>query len=261
MQRYFVSPAQFNGQSITITDDDAHHIIRVMRMKEDDQVIVSDNAKRTVIAKIVEFGSHEVKLEVVDEHVQTTEPQWQVSIAQALPKGDKMELIVQKCTEIGAVQFVPFESQRVIVQYDHKKEAKRIERWQKIVKEAAEQSHRNKIANVETTKTFKQLLEMFSSYNLVLFCYEETGKGKEGQAIKDVLQTFKAEIEEQEQSSPIRILVVAGSEGGFTEQEAQLAKDAGAKLVGLGKRILRAETAGIVALTCIMYESGEMGGV
>lgn len=259
MQRYFVKPNQIEGQSIIIRDDDAHHIIRVMRMKEDEQVIVSDNETRTVIAKIVELGSHEVKLEVVEESVKSTEPIWQVSIAQALPKGDKMELIVQKCTEVGAVAFIPFESQRVIVQYDHKKEAKRIERWQKIVKEAAEQSHRNKIATVESTKSFKQLLEGFKLYDLVLFCYEETGKGKEGQALKDVLQTFKQEIEDQ--SSPVRILVIAGSEGGFTEQEATLAKDAGAKLVGLGKRILRAETAGIVALTCIMYESGEMGGV
>lgn len=259
MQRYFVTPNQFNGQHIIIQDDDAHHIIRVMRMKEDEQVIVSDNGTRTVIAKIVELGTHEVKLEVVEETVKSTEPIWQVSIAQALPKGDKMELIVQKCTEVGAVQFIPFESQRVIVQYDQKKEAKRIERWKKIVKEAAEQSHRNKIATVEATKSYKQLLESFKLYDLVLFCYEETGKGKEGQAIKDVLQTFKHEIEDK--TSLVRILVVAGSEGGFTEQEAALAKEAGAKLVGLGKRILRAETAGIVALTCIMYESGEMGGV
>jgi len=259
MQRYFVSKEQFNGQFITIKADDAHHITRVMRMKENDQVIVSDSETRTVIAKIVELGSQEVKLEIVDEQVKNTEPNWQVSIAQALPKGDKMELIVQKCTEIGAAQFIPFESQRVIVQYDHKKEAKRIERWQKIAKEAAEQAHRNKIPSVEVTHSFKQLLELMPQFNLVLFCYEETGKGKDGAAIKDILTTFNLNIEQQ--SSPIRILIVAGSEGGFTEQEATQAQAAGAKLVGLGARILRAETAGLVALACVMYESGEMGGV
>src|SRR5690606_27740134 len=129
----------------------------------------------------------------------------------------------------------------------------------KIAKEAAEQAHRSKIPNIEATHSFKQLIQQFQQYDLILFCYEETGKSKEGQSIKDVLQAFTLEIEQQ--SSPIRILVIAGSEGGFTEQEAIQAKEAGAKLVGLGKRILRAETAGLVALTCVMYESGEMGGV
>lgn len=259
MQRYFVSKEQFNQQYIVITDDDAHHINRVMRMKENDKVIVSDNESQVVIASIIELGTKSVKLEIIESIASSSEANWQVAIAQALPKGDKMELIVQKCTEIGATQFIPFESQRVIVQYDHKKEAKRIERWQKIAKEAAEQAHRSKIPNVEATLSFKQLIQQFHQYDLVLFCYEETGKGKEGQSIKDVLQAFKLEIEQQ--SSPIRILVIAGSEGGFTEQEAIQAKEAGAKLVGLGKRILRAETAGLVALTCVMYESGEMGGV
>src|SRR5690606_3273723 len=99
-------------------DEDAHHIIRVMRMKEGDQVIVSDGQERTVLAEIAELEAKQVQLTIVEQLPLDAEPKWKVSIAQGLPKGDKMELIVQKCTEIGASSFIPFESERVIVQYD-----------------------------------------------------------------------------------------------------------------------------------------------
>lgn len=260
MQRYFVEPEQFVDNEIVITDEDAHHMIRVMRMKEGDHVIVSDGHERTVLAEILDLESKQVKLQIIEQLPLDAEAKWQVTIAQGLPKGDKMELIVQKCTEIGAAAFVPFESERVIVQYDRKKEAKRIERWSKIAKEAAEQSHRNAIPSITEPLSWKRLLASFEQYDLVLFCYEKVDGNGQGIHLKNVLTPFKELWIQHDNSNP-KILLIAGPEGGFAEREASEAEAAGAKLVGLGKRILRAETAGIVGLSCVLYESGEMGGV
>lgn len=258
MQRYFVAAEQFHDQRIVIADEDAHHIIRVMRMKEGDKVIVSDGQSRTVLAAIQSLEPKQVELEIIEELPLDAEAAWKVSIGQGLPKGDKMELIVQKCTEIGASSFVPFESERVIVQYDRKKEAKRLERWSKIAKEAAEQAHRNVIPEIKEPLSWKALLASFQQYDLVLFCYEKSNHSN--QQIKDVLLQYKEQWSVNNNYNPA-ILVIAGPEGGFSEREADEAEAEGAKLVGLGKRILRAETAGLVALSCILYESGEMGGV
>jgi len=259
MQRYFVAPAQFTETTVTISMDDAHHIVRVMRMKEGDQVIVSDGASRTVLAAIRTLDQQQVELDIIEQLPLLAEASWRVTIAQALPKSDKMELIVQKCTEIGAASFIPFESERVIVQYDRKKEAKRVERWSKIAKEAAEQSHRNQIPVVHEPLSWKQLLASFEQYQLVLFCYEKADAIEQGIHLRAVLQQFKATMPEN--CIAPNILLIAGPEGGFSTREAEEAERAGAVLTGLGKRILRAETAGIVGLTCLLYESGEMGGV
>lgn len=259
MQRYFVDAAQFTGDTVTILKNDAHHIVRVMRMKEGDQVIVSDGATRTVLASIRALDQQQVELDIIEQLPLEAEAKWRIAIAQGLPKGDKMELIVQKCTEIGAASFVPFESERVIVQYDHKKEAKRIERWSKIAKEAAEQSHRNQIPVISEPLSWKQLLASFDQYNLVLFCYEKADTYKQSLPLRQALLQFKERLTTN--CTAPNILLIAGPEGGFSEREAEEAERAGASLVGLGKRILRAETAGIVGLTCLLYESGEMGGV
>lgn len=260
MQRYFVEPNQFVGEHIVVTGEDAHHIVRVMRMKEGDKVIVSDGQERTVLAKLIRLEAKEVELEIIETLELDAEAAWRVTIAQGLPKADKMELIIQKCTEIGAAAFLPFQSERVIVQYDAKKEAKRIERWKKIAKEAAEQAHRNRIPELHEPANWKQLLSSFSDYDLVLFCYEKVDSSGQGIQLKNVLSQFKQQLNENAKSYP-KILLIAGPEGGFSEREASEAELAGAKLVGLGKRILRAETAGFVGLSCILYESGEMGGV
>src|SRR5690606_39092662 len=125
---------------------------------------------------------------------------------QGLPKGDKMELIVQKCTEIGAARFIPFESERVIVQYDRKKEMKRLERWHKIAKEAAEQSHRNIIPSIEEPLGWKELLASIDSYDLALFCYERAGDEGHGIGLKDVLSDFKQRWQQEGLRNPRIVL-------------------------------------------------------
>ncbi|MFD0958622.1 RsmE family RNA methyltransferase [Paenibacillus chungangensis] len=258
MQRYFVTPQQVQEGTFIITGDDARHIVKVMRMKPDDKIYVSDGQSKSGIAVIREIGADSVQVELEELLDRSSEPAWSVTIAQSLPKGDKMELIIQKGTEIGACAFAPFQSERMIVQYDARKEAKRLERWGKIAKEAAEQCHRDRIPVIEGVRSWKELLQLIGSFDLALFCYEEEGREDGGLGLRSALQHWlTAGVRQADKPS---ILLIAGPEGGFTKKEAAEAEQAGARLVGLGSRILRAETAGIVGLTCLMYESGEMGG-
>ncbi|WP_152392134.1 RsmE family RNA methyltransferase [Paenibacillus guangzhouensis] len=254
MQRYFIAPEQFGEHSVMITGDDAHHISKVMRARVGEKFIVSDGVSQEALVEVTDIEVSGVTAVIVERIELTQEPQLQVTVAQSLPKGDKMETVIQKCTEIGAVRFIPYMSERTIVQYDAKKEAKRVERWGKIAKEAAEQAHRNRVPEVESASTWKQMLGRLASYDLVLFCYEK----EEGLQLRDVVQPFVADIS---RDRAVQVMVMVGPEGGFTVQEMEAAEAAGAKSVGLGRRILRTETAAMVALTCLFYESGEMGGV
>lgn len=252
MQKYFVAPEQFQENSIEITGQDAHHLKNVMRAKPGAAFLVSDGDSREALVELESFEAQSVIARIVEMRSYDREPAYQVTIAQSLPKGDKMELIIQKCTEIGAAGFIPFDSERTVVQYDAKKEAKRIERWSKIAKEAAEQSHRNRIPVIEPCISWKLLLQQVKQYDLVLFCYED----ERGTMLRDVVAPFAAE-----HTGSAKVLVVVGPEGGFAPHEVEEITAAGAVCVGLGRRILRAETAGMLALACILYDSGEMGGV
>ncbi|WP_072328645.1 MULTISPECIES: 16S rRNA (uracil(1498)-N(3))-methyltransferase [unclassified Paenibacillus] len=272
MQRYFIQPASFSADHVTITGDDAHHLIRVMRAKAGDRVIVSDGCGREAVAVLRSLEAGEVTAAVEQWLPPDKEPRVDVWIAQSLPKGDKMELVIQKGTEIGAARFIPFSSERTVVQWDAKKEGKRLERWQKIAKEAAEQAHRSCIPAVESVQSWKGLLKLAAEADAAWFCYEKQDAQELRSLIKSALrktQVSAAETGEgvqapkphgtQEESRP-KLLVIVGPEGGFSEREAAEAEQAGCRPVSLGKRILRTETAAMVGLTCILYEAGEMGG-
>lgn len=254
MQRYFVPPERMGDQSVVLEGEDARHLAAVMRSKPGDSFIACDGVGRDVLAKIVTVDKDKVTAEIVDTLDSQAEMAWKVTVAQSLPKGDKLEIVIQKGTEAGAVVFQPFLSQRTVVQYDERKEAKRLDRWRKIAKEAAEQSHRSVIPEVKPVCSWKSLLEQMPSYDLILFCYEE--EGRSGSGLRDLLNEFRSSLTVKEP----RVLVIIGPEGGFAQQEADAAAAAGARLIGLGKRILRTETAALYALACLAYESGELGG-
>ncbi|MNP29948.1 Ribosomal RNA small subunit methyltransferase E [compost metagenome] len=224
-----------------------------MRGKTGDKVIVSDGFSREAIVELDLLEQGLVTAKIIEHLDMLHEARVKVTVAQSLPKGDKMETVIQKCTEIGAVSFVPFLSERTIVQYDAKKEEKRLDRWRKICKEAAEQSHRNIIPTIETPLTWSQLMKSFKLYDAVYFCYEK----EHGFQLRDGLKSFKDNMDTK--GNP-KVLVVVGPEGGFTEDECRKAEEAGGVSIGLGRRILRCETAGMVALSCILYDFGEMGG-
>ncbi|MDT3426576.1 16S rRNA (uracil1498-N3)-methyltransferase [Paenibacillus forsythiae] len=252
MQRYFVSPDSFGEDSVTIGGEDARHIARVMRGKAGDKLIVSDGVSREALAEIASIGDGIVTVSIIENMPMTQEARVKITVAQSLPKGDKMEVVIQKCTEIGAAAFLPFLSERTIVQYDERKESKRLERWRKIAKEAAEQAHRNIVPEVSAPLTWKQLLKSADRYDAVYFCYEK----EEGLQLRSAVAPWAAQLGAAPGASA---LVIVGPEGGFSEHECKEAEEAGAVSVGLGKRILRCETAGMVAAACILYETGEMG--
>ncbi|AIQ13975.1 RsmE family RNA methyltransferase [Paenibacillus durus] len=252
MQRYFVSPENFGEGSVSIGGEDARHIARVMRGKAGDKLIVSDGVSREALAEIALIGEGVVTVSIIENMPMTQEPRVKITVAQSLPKGDKMEIVIQKCTEIGAAAFLPFLSERTIVQYDERKESKRLERWRKIAKEAAEQAHRNIVPEVAAPLPWKQLLKAVNRYDAVYFCYEK----EEGLQLRSAVAPWAAQLGTADKAS---VLVIVGPEGGFSENECREAEEAGAVSVGLGKRILRCETAGMVAAACILYETGEMG--
>ncbi|NHN30951.1 16S rRNA (uracil(1498)-N(3))-methyltransferase [Paenibacillus agricola] len=264
MQRYFIAPEQFTEAAVTIADDDAHHLVRVMRAKEGDQVIVSDGISREALVRIRTLDKDLVMADIVESLPMNNEPKVEVWIAQSLPKGDKMEIVIQKGTEIGADRFIPFASERTVVQLDAKKEGKKIERWQKIAKEAAEQAHRNRVPAVEMPLSWKALLQVAVGADAAWICYEKENGLTLKQEIQSALASFRGKLTaadaELQSNRRAKLLLIVGPEGGFSEREVEAAEAAGCRSVSLGKRILRTETAAMVGLTCILYESGEMGG-
>ncbi|MFC4305566.1 16S rRNA (uracil(1498)-N(3))-methyltransferase [Cohnella boryungensis] len=258
MQRYFVPEAQMDEHAVTLLGDDARHAAAVMRSRPGDRLIACNGLGRDVIAKIVSVDKDNVQAEIEEELTSTAEMGWRVAVAQSLPKGDKLETVIQKGTEAGAASFLPFLSRRTVVQYDERKEAKRIDRWRKIAKEASEQSHRSVVPVIHAVSSWKALLGAFAKYDLVLFCYEE--EGRRGKGLRETLADFKSGRTPLATDANPAILLIVGPEGGFTAEEAEAAIAAGAKTIGLGPRILRTETAALYALACLAYESGELGG-
>ncbi|WP_240416943.1 16S rRNA (uracil(1498)-N(3))-methyltransferase [Paenibacillus periandrae] len=257
MQRYFIAPEQFTEAAVTISGDDAHHLVRVMRAKEGEQVIVSDGESREALVRIRELDKDQVTADIVELLSMNHEANVEVWIAQSLPKGDKMETVIQKGTEIGAARFIPFISERTVVQLDAKKEGKRVERWQKIAKEAAEQAHRNRVPVVDIPLTWKALLQQAGLADAAWICYEK----ENGLQLRQQIQAALASRQVTDTSTDkIKLMLIVGPEGGFSEREVEAAEAAGCRSISLGKRILRTETAAMVGLTCILYESGEMGG-
>lgn len=247
MQRYFVQPDAVQDGQVAITGDDVKHIVRVMRMEVGEEVIVCDGLGHAFRVELTELGDGMVHGRIVEELTQSPEARVKVTLAQGLPKGDKMELIVQKGTEVGIARFLPVDMARCIVQYDAKKEQKRRERWQKIAKEAAEQAHRNLVPSIGEPMSYKQLMSSLDGFDLVVVPYE----GEKARGLREVLAAHP-EAE--------HICVLIGPEGGIADSEIEIALARGAHPVTLGPRILRTETAGLVAATCIYYHFGEMGG-
>ncbi|MFC4767433.1 16S rRNA (uracil(1498)-N(3))-methyltransferase [Effusibacillus consociatus] len=253
MQRYFVSPEAIQDGRVRITGDDVKHITRVLRLQPDAEVICADGTGSSYRVRLAELGSDQVIGDIVETLDEKVESQVKLTLVQGLPKGDKMDLIVQKGTEVGVARFVPVETNRTIVQYDAKKENKRRERWQRIAKEAAEQAHRVVIPEIDEVTSFtKWLTQEASSFDLVLIAYE----GESGHGLRAVLnKRIESSI-----NPPRSVAVIIGPEGGFDQQEVLLAEEKGARAITLGPRILRTETAGVVAAAMILYHYEQMGG-
>ncbi len=247
MRRFFTEPENISGTEATILED-AEHISRVLRMNEGDEIIIFDGSGYEYYSKLTEIDKGFCKAEIISKSYSEQEPSVSVTIYQGIPKSGKMEDIIQKSVELGAVSIVPVAMDRCVSKIESgKKEAEKIKRWNKVAVSAAKQCGRGIIPTVEPPLSFKQAIEKLKEHDLALMPYEVLGHNGEA-GLKNALK----------ESSAKTIGVIIGPEGGFSDGEASFAMDNGIVTVGLGKRILRTETVSSAIISAIMYENDEM---
>lgn len=243
MQRYFVKSSS-DEERFFIDGEDRYHIRNVMRMQPGDSIICVSSEGQSAVCKLAGLSDEHVIADVVEWLDENTELPIRITIASGLPKGDKLEWIIQKGTELGAHEFLPFSAARSVVKWDEKKAAKKIERWQKIAKEAAEQSHRTFLPEVLSPVNFKTLLQESSEYDHKLVAFEEESR-------KGETSTFATVLKKMHKGESL--LLVFGPEGGLTDEEINRLKENDFAVCGLGPRILRTETAPLYMLSSISY--------
>ena len=235
MQRFFVDLSAYSGNTVTISGKDAYHISRSLRMKKGEEISVCLPDGTLLYCELLSFSDDEVTAEVVSKEKCRSESPVKIRVFIALPKGDKFDTVVQKAVECGAYSVTPFMSDRCIAKAGDGFE-KKLERLNRIAYEAAKQCGRGIVPSVTRMLSFEEMLDEALNTDLPLFCYEAPGTLPLGRLLKK-------EVKE--------ISVIVGSEGGFSEREALLAKEKGLLLTGLGPRILRCETAPTFVLSCL----------
>lgn len=243
MQRYFVNPENVFENKIIISDSDYHHISKVMRMKVGDSVICCDGTKsyKCVISQI---SINDVILEIVEVLNENKELPVKVTIAHGITRREKMEEVIDKITQLGASFYLPINMERCNVKFNDEKLDRKMERMNKIAKEASEQSHRTALLEVLKPITFKEMVNLKDQYDLCLYAYEITSKDK---PLKQVLKEYSYK----------NILILFGPEGGISDKEVDFLNKNNFLPVSLGPRILRTEVAPTYAMASISYELEE----
>ena len=244
MPKFFIKNDQVKDEYIDITGDDVNHIKNVLRLKIDDciQVCNSDTGNNYK-AQIVSVEKSNIKCSIIEKLNSTVESNVYIHILQGLPKADKMELIIQKCTELGVQEITPVNMERSIVKLNPKDETKKIQRWQKIAEVAAKQSGRDKITQINNIVKFKDIFNVLKDYDTFLVAYE-----------KEKENTLKKELIKLKEVTSTKIAVLIGPEGGIDDEEIKVLKMNNTKIITLGKRILRTETAPLAISSIIQYE-------
>ena len=259
MHRFFVSPDQLEGDKVTIAGPAVHHIRDVLRLRPGDDIVVLDNSGWEREAEIAEVGREQVVGRVLSRALATGEPRTKISLFQGVLKSSHFELVLQKGTELGIVEFVPLISQRcVIAGLDDVN--KKMVRWRRIVQEAAEQSRRGRLPNLQPAMIFSQACERAKrAGGLSLMPWEEEERVNLKLVFGKEQKKSKGKKTPSFPSRPFSINLFIGPEGGFTFTEVTLAQHYGIVSITLGPRILRAETAGLVTAAAILYELGDLG--
>lgn len=251
VHRFFVEPEQITGAFITIRGNDAHHITNVLRLSPGRSIVVCDGRDYEYEGDIVRCGKESVTAEVISVRRSSAEPPVRVILAQGIPKkAESLELVIQKATELGVAQVVPISTERTAAWQKKDKLGKRVSRWNRIALEAAKQSQRAKVPEISTPLSLTEFLEDIPRDALCLIPWEM----EKTVGIKEALEW------ERNNQFARTVIVLIGPEGGFSEQEIDESRRAGAVPVSLGPRVLRTETAGITALAIILYELGDLGG-
>lgn len=245
MHRFFISPESFSSSEVTFPAEKARQIARVLRLKPGMQVWALDGRGMEARVELTQVEARKVRGQIIAQQPALGEPRVELSMYLCLTQREKFEWMLQKCTEVGAGSFVPVISSRSLVQSTAETEHKR-ERWERILQEAAEQCGRGKIPQLQAALNFQQALKAAQQSGArCILPWEEERSCSLQQALGG--------------EKPACVALLIGPEGGFSEEEAAAAVDTGFQLATLGRRILRAETAAVVAAALTLYELGEMG--
>ncbi len=239
---WFFSEHEINGEQYVLSGENAKHISKVLRMRVGEELTLITPSQIQCSCKIADINSDCVTVDVLSKTECKNEPNTFVTLYQALPKGDKMEFIIQKCVELGVGRIVPMISSRCVSRPDKKTLAKKQVRWQKIALQAAMQSRRGVVPTVCDCVSFDEACTMSAQKDEKSIIFYEMG----GESVKKLLT-----------NSPKSVGMFVGSEGGFEAGEVERVLENGGAKATLGKRILRAETAPLAGLSVIMYEAGE----
>ena len=242
MTRFFVAPEELTPEFLVLTGENALHA-KVLRLKNGEEVLVCDGQGRECICTISDVSPGQVSLVVKHRQESESEARVRASIYLAYSKGDKLEHVIQKATELGAYEIVAFPSARCVSRPDEKGLKKKLERWQKIAASAAEQSGRGRIPEVITAGSYQEALTRAVQADKAILFYEN-----------ERATTLRMALEEGVFKT---ISLLTGPEGGLEEKEVAQAQEAGLQVCTLGRRILRCETAPLCALSAVMYATGE----
>ena len=242
MTRFFVTPEELQPDFLVLTGENAQHA-KVLRLKEGEEVLVCDGQGAECLCTVSDVSPGQISLVVKNRRESGNEAAVQVSVYMAFPKGDKLEHVIQKATELGAYEIVAFPSSRCVSRPDEKSLKKKMERWQKIAASAAEQSGRGRIPEVLVLNSYKSALERAAQADKALLFYEN----EQATTLKMALSA----------GAYTTVSLLTGPEGGLETGEVEKAKEYGLQVCTLGKRILRCETAPLCALSAVMYDAGE----
>ena len=239
MYHFFVSEEQINGENAYIEGSDVNHIVNVLRMKPEEELLISVKGDWDYLCKIVDIETDRVNLKVLESMEQRELPV-NITLLQGIPKSDKLEMIIQKAVELGVSEIIPVKTKRVVVKIDEKKVDTKVNRWNAIAESAAKQSKRSIIPKVYEPMSIDNALEIVKDFGVKLIPYENADGIDKTRKILDGMDKTKD------------IAVFIGPEGGFEEAEVERIKNSGFEVITLGKRILRTETAGLALLSNIM---------
>ncbi|MFZ5861631.1 MAG: RsmE family RNA methyltransferase [Nitrospirota bacterium] len=248
MPHFFLAPGSIQGDAVTITGALARHLAGALRYREGDRItVVSDNGQRLRVA-LVETAAQRVCGRVVEPLTDETAPGPRVTLAHAVLKGDHMDAVIQKTTELGVHRLVPLITRRTVVRPKHDRSTRQIERWRAIALEAAQQSERLTIPFVDDVVSLADWLESRSGDQSIRWLLGE----------RETRRFLRSELSTRPPADEVSLVV--GPEGGFEEEELDQARAAGCVVVSLGRAVLRAQTAGVAALTILHYAWGGLGG-
>ena len=241
MHRFFVEPFQIGEKEIVITGPDVNHIRNVLRMRAGEELLAADGQGSEYRCIVRELQDSEIRAEICRKLSGSAELPSRITLFQGLPKSDKMDLIIQKCVELGVFRIVPVTTKRTVVKLDAKKEESRRKRWTAVSESAAKQSGRGIIPEISGVQSFREAVEEAGELDVCLIPYE---KAENMARTREILSGIPAGAS---------IGVFIGPEGGFEEEEVREAMEAGARPITLGRRILRTETAGMAVLAMLGY--------